>query len=142
MKLQQNRLFGFKEGEGKPYENRMLRDVYSFNGKTLNGNDLQDDIKRLEESWAEINYHSFYVESYEIDTEGKEFIETIFGGRYVKEYDQLTLQDGRKAEVSRIGKRGKVYINIFDDEVYYSIKRYNVPLSNRLDEQGEWKVRN
>ena len=141
MKVQQNRLFGIKEGDSMP-DFTTLRDFYSCGDNTISGQDLAERIELAKESWAEINYHSFYVESYEIDTEGKEFIETIFGGRYVKEYDQLTLQDGRKAEVSRIGKRGKVYINIFDDEVYYSIKRYNVPLSNRLDEQGEWQVRN
>ena len=139
MKLTQTRLFGFEEGEKSQHPNNIyLKDFYATKWQA------EDLIRRIEiakETWAKHGYHSFYVESWEIDTEGKEFIETLYGGRYVKEFDQLNLLDGRKAEVFRIGKRGKVYINIFKDNSSTSVKRFDVPLSNRLDEQGEWTIR-
>ena len=139
MKITQNRLFGFKEGEKNQHPNNIwLKDFYATKWQAQ---DLARRIEMVKKGWAEAGYHSFYVDSWEIDTEDKEFIETVFGGKYVKEFDQLMLQDGRKAEVFRIGKRGKVYINILNDDVYRSVKRYNVPLSNRLEEQGACRVR-
>ena len=143
MKLTQTRLFGFEEGEKSQDPNNIyLQDFYATtNPSKWQTEDLTRRIEIAKETWAKHGYHSFYVESWEIDTEGKEFIETLYGGRYVKEFDQLNLLDGRKAEVFRIGKRGKVYINIFKDNSSTSVKRFDVPLSNRLDEQGEWTIR-
>jgi len=140
MKIIHSRLFGCKEGDVMPYYTT-LRNFYSHGENCINGQNLEERIEGVKESWTESNYHSFFVESWEIDTEGKEFIQTLFGGMFVGKYDKLTLQDGRKAEVSKIGKRGKVYINIMKDDVYNTVARFDVPLSDKLEEQGEWQVR-